>query len=220
MLLDQGRRGEAIALVEEAVRDKDANAELWSMLGDLRAGEETPGAAATAIEAYAHALDVRPDYAPALLAMADVQRSIGNVGSAQAFIDRYLRIQPDDASALNTKAAIIAQTGMRTEEGLRLIEEALAISERPEFFLTRGLLRMQNEDYREALEDFRRFSATQAQTPADIELQIAEAYAELGENESANLYLRRARTQAESGASVNRERLSELEQRLAAGATP
>lgn len=220
MLLEQGRRDEAIALLEEAVDTQEGSAELWTMLGNMRAAGDAPSAAAEAVQAYAHAIDERPDYAPALLCMAEVQLAMGNAGSAQAFIDRYLQIQPEDAEALNTKAAIIARTGMRTQEGLRAVNAALAISERPEFFLTRGLLNMQDGAYRDALADFRRFADTQAQTPADIELQMAQAYAELGDTESAGLFLRRARAQADDGASLNRELLAELEQRLSAGETP
>jgi tetratricopeptide (TPR) repeat protein len=63
--------------------------------------------------AYKRALEIEPDFVPALLNLADLYRSLDSEGEAAALLERALEFAPDDANAQQAMALHLVRIGKR-----------------------------------------------------------------------------------------------------------
>jgi Tfp pilus assembly protein PilF len=74
--------------------------------------------------AYRRALEIEPKFVPALLNLADLYRSIGSDGEANALLQRALEIAPDSANTHHAYGLYLVRAG-RQQEALGYLETAI-----------------------------------------------------------------------------------------------
>ena len=121
--------------------------------------------------------------------------------------DVILAETPDDTDLLYQRAVILAQLPGRYLEALSAIERAIEITPRPAFIYQRGRLRLALGDAANAIEDFRRVEQAGGIASGSMDLLMAEAYLELGNNELARSFSDAARRE---GSNIKREELERL----------
>jgi predicted O-linked N-acetylglucosamine transferase (SPINDLY family) len=122
MALLQVQRGALEAArqyVDRALGLEPARAELHCLRAEI-AG--SLGWAEQALESYAEALALRPDYFDALVNMSDALLRAGRAAEALALCDRALRLRPADLASLNNRGNAL--------QALKRHEEALACFDR------------------------------------------------------------------------------------------
>ncbi len=105
---EAGKRGEAIAALEEASALEDSDESLWYDLGMLRAeGGDMTGAA----EALERAIEMNPDHAAARLALARIHAGAGRREDAKREYRETLRADPRSGSAVKELMDLLYQDG-------------------------------------------------------------------------------------------------------------
>jgi Flp pilus assembly protein TadD len=123
LLRQLGRRDEAIAHGETAVKLKPELAEAHCNLGIALADA---GRLDEALPHYREALRLKPNYPTAGNNLAVALMNQGRLDAALAQIDATLRLSPGDARSRNTRGVILANLGRRDEAG-REFERAVAL---------------------------------------------------------------------------------------------
>jgi tetratricopeptide (TPR) repeat protein len=104
------------------------------------------------------------------LRLADVQVSSGELQKALLTIEDILVKQPDNLDAQEKKINILVQQD-RSKDALKDIEEyILAYPSQPEYYYLRAILRLQDQKYDKAIEDFDR--AIQLDMPKGAEYKV------------------------------------------------
>jgi tetratricopeptide (TPR) repeat protein len=115
MLLQQGRRQDALATFDKAAQLSPDDAEVWRNLGNVLAEMGRP---ADAILSFQHALKLNPDDWDAADKCASSLFGLGRLEEALIYVDLCDRLRPDRASTLQMRAVVLF--------GLERFEEALA----------------------------------------------------------------------------------------------
>jgi protein O-GlcNAc transferase len=120
----QGRNGEALTLMDAALKLNPDAPEVWSNYGNVLRAE---GRLDEALAAQDRALKIKPDYAAALNRRALVLRDLGRLEDALSTVDHALTIRPQDLEALNTRGIILTDL-RRCDEALASYDRALAVA--------------------------------------------------------------------------------------------
>ena len=119
-LLKQGRREEALAVLNKAAQLKPDNADLWRNLGDLLA---TMGRPSDAMFNYQQALKCDPRHWDATYKAGLLLNRLGRSEEALVYFNKYEEMPPDDGLTLQMRALAMHNLE-RFEEGLRDAERA------------------------------------------------------------------------------------------------
>lgn len=122
-LLAQGRLEDARALLSELCRDDQRDAEIWFMYS---AANAHLGRFEDVIAACCKALEVEPDYLPALNSRASALAALGRHGEAAAEFAAVLRLAPDNPMVLCNYGHALALAG-HMEEAREALENAVRI---------------------------------------------------------------------------------------------
>ena len=120
----QGRRDEAIALLEQGAHGHDTDAGLFNNLGNML---REAGRGADAAHAYRRAVAQDPGHLSAQFNLAALLLAAGDAGGAQAGYERVLAVAPRDVAALiGLGRALLAQ--QQGEPAIARLREALALA--------------------------------------------------------------------------------------------
>ncbi len=115
----------ALQLLQPVLRSSPGNAQLWAMQGSAYAGE---GRKAEALASFHHALQINPNFVPALRGQAQIQYEAGNA-AAIPVLKQLLQVQPADQTAHAMLAVLDYQQGncgdavIHFEKAGKLLEE-------------------------------------------------------------------------------------------------
>jgi Tfp pilus assembly protein PilF len=152
---------------------------------------------------FERAVELRPDWARALVNLGDARLALGDVDGAIAVYRRAVRLAPDDTAAANNLAWALLQDPARWPEAEPIIDGALARRPEPRgYYLdTLGALRLRKGDSQGALDAFRAALADAALPRGPARALVlehaAEAHARLGQEAEASRC--RALAEAERG---------------------
>jgi tetratricopeptide (TPR) repeat protein len=118
-LLKQGRREEALQVVDKAVQLKPDDPDLWRNLGDALVELDRPQ---DAIPSFEHALKLNPHHFDAAYKLALLLNQADRYEEALSWFNRCEELQPDHFQAIYMRAL--------TLQNLRRFEEALACNQR------------------------------------------------------------------------------------------
>jgi len=161
-----------------------------------------------ALQKFNEALRYRPDTLPLLISRGTLLDIMGQVDAAVADMERALRLDPDDATVLNTFGYTLANRELRLKEAERLIRLALQLSPRsPAIIDSMGWVAFR----RGRLEEARSYlELAWALLPdAEVAAHLGEVLWRLGERDAA-----RALWQEALQAQPDSEPLNETMQRL------
>jgi len=122
-LLGQGRIQDARALLFELCRADQRDAEIWLMYS---AANAQLGRFEDVITACRKALEVAPDYLPALNTLASALAALGRHDEAAVEFATVLRHAPDNPAVLNNYGHALALMG-RAEDARSALEKAIRI---------------------------------------------------------------------------------------------
>lgn len=123
VLLSQGRLEEARELLAELCRDDQRDVEIWFMYS---AANAHLGRFEEVITACRKALEIEPDYLPALNNIASALAAMGRHAEAAVEFANVLRLAPDNPAVLNNYGHALALAG-RTQEARSALENAVRI---------------------------------------------------------------------------------------------
>ena len=165
LLAEQGKRAEAVRLVDSALALAPDDARIWNLKGSLAHGGGDRGAARAA---YAKALALDPSHIDARIARASLLIELGRLDEAEQDIATLKKIAPAEPRANYIRAVYLAQRGDRdgAREALNQTTSALDVVPRevlkqraPLLLLVGGLAHYglaQQEKARSYLEDYLR----------------------------------------------------------------
>jgi tetratricopeptide (TPR) repeat protein len=122
-LLSLRRLEEARELLSELCRDDQRDVEIWFLYSTANAGLER---FEDVIAACRKALEIEPNYLPALNSLASAHAALGRHAEATEAFATVLRLAPDNPAVLNNYGHALALSG-RTEEARRALENAVRI---------------------------------------------------------------------------------------------
>jgi tetratricopeptide (TPR) repeat protein len=111
-----GRDAERLGkLIDEYRGSLDYNAD--APAGQLAIGnlESGMGFSILAEQAYLKALEIEPNYVPALINLSDLYRAIGSDGESEALLRRALEIAPDSANVNHAYGLYLVRSGKQNE---------------------------------------------------------------------------------------------------------
>src|SRR3989344_1010437 len=107
-LLNQGRLENARELLSELCRDDQRDVEIWSLYS---AANAHLGRFEDVIAACHKALEIEPDYLPALNSLASALAALGRHDEAVVKFATLLRLAPDNPAVLNNCGHALALLG-------------------------------------------------------------------------------------------------------------
>jgi tetratricopeptide (TPR) repeat protein len=122
-LLSQGRLEDARELLAELCRDDQHDIETWFLYS---AANAHLGRFVDVIVACRKALELDPQYLPALNSLASAHAALGQHAEAAAEFNKLLRLAPDNPAVLNNYGHALALLG-RTDEARAVLEGAVRI---------------------------------------------------------------------------------------------
>jgi Flp pilus assembly protein TadD len=122
-LLGRGRLEEARELLSELCQDDQRDAEIWFMFS---AANAHLGRFEEVIAACRKALEIEPDYLPALNNIASAFAAMGRHAEAAVEFATVLRLAPDNPAVLNNYGHALALSG-RMEEARSALEDAVRL---------------------------------------------------------------------------------------------
>jgi predicted O-linked N-acetylglucosamine transferase (SPINDLY family) len=147
----QGQRrnyGEAILLIERALKVNPQSAEAYANLGHLHFQK---GELQLAASNYAKSLAIKPDFAMAHSNYAGVLRSLGRHHDALSHCDKALAAQPNFVNALNNRANVLFDL-QRYQEALAGYSSTISLApQMPQAWLGRGNCLMELSRHVEAM---------------------------------------------------------------------
>ncbi|WP_404368688.1 tetratricopeptide repeat protein [Marinobacter sp.] len=187
--VETGRVDEAReAVAELRKRNPDRAETFWlieiNLLLDADRREEALAAANEALESY-------PDNIRILYARAMLLDSLGQLDAAERDLRRIIKLQPDNAVALNALGYILTTRTDRLEEARDLIERALRIDpDNPAILDSMGWVLFQQGETDRAIDYLRR--AYEAFPDPEVAAHLGEALWVDGQQEQARIIWRRA----------------------------
>jgi len=120
-LLGQGRLEDARALLSELCRDDQRDVEIWFLYSTANAHL---GRFEEVIMACRKAIEVEPDYLPAMNSLASALAALGRHAEAAVEFATILRLAPDNPMVLGNYGHALALAG-RMEEAREALEKAV-----------------------------------------------------------------------------------------------
>ncbi len=124
-----GQRGEALRITERLAALATDRADLSDAVGTLYTFCEEP---LRALPHFERAAALAPQDARYLYNLATAQRMAGDLGAAEALLDRVIALQPEHAFAYYTRADLRPQTEARhhVDEMARALDRATQVRDR------------------------------------------------------------------------------------------
>jgi tetratricopeptide (TPR) repeat protein len=116
-----GRLDTALRLYQDALRQNDRVPDIWGRLGEIQMAK---GDRQKAIESFNKAKDIDPKAVSAYLGLALVHEQSGDMQKARAMYEQVLKLQSDNAIALNNLAFQLAETGSDLDQALSMAQKA------------------------------------------------------------------------------------------------
>lgn len=161
-LLNQGRLEDARTVLSELCLDDQADIEAWSLYGTVNG---YLGRFSDVIAASRKALEIDPDYLPALNSLASALAALGHHDQAAAKFADLLRLAPNNPAVLNNYGHILVLMG-RLKEGRRALEDAVRIQPHyAEAHYNLALLLEQSGETAEALREYEQAAALKPGLP-------------------------------------------------------
>jgi len=154
-------------LYRHALRVTEGNFRAWLGLGNLFQRDGDPE---TAVHSYSQALEIRPDYAPALFNRGLVHQTTGNTQAAIADFERAIASDPLYVPPYLNLSEVLARTGRIDVAGEVLVRLLARYPDEPNAHYNLGLVRIEEEDDEAALEHLRRAAR---QTPEEPQIRHA-----------------------------------------------
>ena len=149
-LAEIGRRTEALASAETGVSLAPDKPESYVRRAFI---QNHGGKRALAKADLAQALTLDADFIPALVALAELTYSDGQLEAAIGYYDRILKIAPGNGGILNNRCYLAAEMG-RLDEALRDCDASIAIEATDINLDSRGFTWLKRGDAEKALADF------------------------------------------------------------------
>ncbi len=175
-------------LLRKATEVDPANGEAWQLLMMTLVRQNKWDEA----EKLAEKIHDKKAKAKALLTLADIAYLQRNWEKAEQFYDQVIKLDPDNATALNNYGYMLAELGKRLDEAEKMITKAIKIRpNEPAFWDSLGWVYYQRGEYKKALKWVEK--AVKAQ-PNDAELRyhLGMIYWKLNDREKALRELREA----------------------------
>lgn len=211
VVMRQGRAEEARTIVSEFAERHVSDPAVWVAIAQWWAGTEDEARWREASTCLTRALLADPNYIPAIRSMLAIRIRQGDNLEALGLCNRYLARNPDDADMLNTKARLLGQINGRQLEALSAADRAIELDDRAEYKATRGMILVGMRQYDRALRDLRPYALETKELPARYDAALAEAYFATNNLKLARQYLDYALNKAQSGESVDMDRLRQLQ---------
>lgn len=161
-LLNQGRVEDARLLLSELCRDDQRDIEIWSLYSTANGHL---GRFGDVMSACYKALEIEPDYLPALNGLASALAALGRHDEASERFADMLRIAPDNPAVLNNYGHSLALMG-RLAQARKALEQAVMIQ--PHYAEARynlGLLLEQSGHPADALRQYEHAAALKPGLP-------------------------------------------------------
>jgi len=131
MDLIQGRYDSAMNFFDRSITASAADDLRLRLASHNMRGEtlRAQGRFSDAVLACRQALDLNPDYTPALINMAAALRQLGRLDEALACLDRVIEIEPESAEAHNNRGIVLRQRG-DSREAVAAFTQALLFNPR------------------------------------------------------------------------------------------
>ena len=149
ILMETGRRAEAIDLLEEHLEQGASRAAIYSYLAALYLEDEE---SENALKVIRRGLQQFPEDLELLYQKGMIFERMGDHKQALQIMQNIVSIDPDNAEALNFIAYAYAEANENLDEALELIERAVAINRAPHILDTLGWVYYRLARYSEALE--------------------------------------------------------------------
>ncbi|MCS7263978.1 MAG: tetratricopeptide repeat protein [Armatimonadetes bacterium] len=178
----------AESLLRKATEVDPANGEAWQLLVMVLVRQNRWDDA----EKLAGKISDKKAKVEALLALADIAYLQRNWEKAEEFYEQVIKLDPNNATALNNYGYMLAELGERLDEAEKMINKAIKIQpNEPAFWDSLGWVYFQRGDYKKAIQWVEK--AVKAQ-PNDAELRyhLGMIYWKLGEREKAIKELKEA----------------------------
>ena len=175
-------------LLRQAIKVDPQNREAWQLLVMVLVRQNRW----TEAENLAAKIQDKKAKAEALLLLADIAYMQRNWEKAKQIYQQVIKLDPDNATALNNYGYMLAELGEQLGEAEKMIRKALKIRpNEPAFLDSLGWVYFQRGDYKEALKWVEK--AVKGQ-PKDAELRyhLGMIYWKLGDREKALRELREA----------------------------
>jgi tetratricopeptide (TPR) repeat protein len=142
--LRTGQFDKALDLLQDALKANPKSAQLWTLKGIALSGKGEKNAAA---EAFRHALNLSPDYLPALEGAAQIAYDNGSK-DAQPLLERVLALRPQDPTSHAMLAVLASRRGNCAGAVPHFEQAGSLVDSRPEALQQYGacLVRLQKMD--------------------------------------------------------------------------
>jgi tetratricopeptide (TPR) repeat protein len=155
----------ALAMLRTALQASPGDARLWAMQGTAYAGNNQKQ---QALASFHRALQISPDYLPALHGAAQIEYEAGS-GRAIPLLQRALRLQPDDATGHGMLAVLEYQKN-DCAAAVRHFEKASAVlGSQPSAQRALGICLVRLKQFDRAIGVFQHALAFQAGDPREVQ---------------------------------------------------
>lgn len=135
---------QALQLLQSALQNSPKNAQLWMFQGLALSGK---GDSRDALESYQHALQISPDYLPALEGAAEIEYEAGDT-KAIPLLGHVLKIHPNDGTSHAMLAVLAVKSGDCATAVKHFAQVGAMLNSQPEALQGYGacLLKLQQTD--------------------------------------------------------------------------
>jgi Tfp pilus assembly protein PilF len=191
--LARGRRvSEALAVCEPAWEIKQAAAQAAAIsVTALELGKPRPEQIQAVESRLEGALRQAPDNTGLTSQLARLRVMQERWGEAEVLLRKVITLDQRDIAALNDLAWVLSKQGAKHQEGMQLIQQAIALAGPDSTLLdTRGLLALAANQSDQAIADFK--SAEAISTRPVVCFHLAQAYLQVKDRHASRESLRRA----------------------------
>lgn len=214
-LARQNSLPEAEEILKKYAAGHENDAEAFVALARFYLATEEPSKEDAASTALTRALVIDQNFLPALRVMVDLQVRRGSPAGILAACERYLTHDPLNAEVLYLKASVLSREPGRAQEAREALDQAVAKERRPDYLALRGMLKLRDEQYADALKDLQEASLQNPDTSAEFDAALAETYWGLDEKDLAQTYYESAVAKAEAAKAGNPPWLNRLREKIA-----
>jgi tetratricopeptide (TPR) repeat protein len=154
---------QALALLHPALQTAPQDPQLWAMQGAAYAGENEKK---EALSSFQHALQLAPNYLPALQGAVQIQYDAGSVG-AIPLLQRILRSRPNDATSHAMLAVLQYQQGNCASAAPQFEEAGTLLESQPSAQHAYGICLVRLKEFDKAVTVFQRMLALQPNNPQE-----------------------------------------------------